>query len=99
VKQGFSGRWVWQLSTETAPEGDQSAEGYQSQKVRPFDGGDPLRGDYQYPDGLLEAAAKACQGLKVTAGQLIADLDPDDYPIIINHPETARSMAERMAFA
>jgi len=51
-----------------------------------------------YPDGLLEAAATAVSGLPVSAGAVIADLESYDYQDFIDHPETARSMAERMAF-
>ena len=51
-----------------------------------------------YPPGFLKALATAASGLNVTPDQVAADLDPDDYQAFIDHPETAKSIAERLAY-
>jgi hypothetical protein len=93
VKQGFSGKWVWEL-----PKMSTISQDVQSNNVDTLGEVGHLGSSNQLPDGLLDAAARACLGLKLSAGQLISDLEPEDYSIIIEHPETARSIAERMAY-
>lgn len=59
-------------------------------------GGNGSKGGNGYPPGLFDAATDACSGLKITAGDFIAQLEPEDYPDIINNPAAARSTAVSM---
>jgi hypothetical protein len=52
----------------------------------------------KYPLGLLDALAVSASGLNITPRQVFDDLDPDDYQTFIDHPENARSIAERLAY-
>ena len=49
------------------------------------------------PKGLKQAAMVACSGLKVTPGQFLAELDPDDHHEILTDAEQARAFAESLA--
>jgi len=97
VKQSYSGKWVWQFPQD-GQDGHQDAQDVHPVGLDTLGESGHLGSNSQYPDGLMDAAARACQGLKVTAGQFIAELEPDDYSLVISHPETARSVAERMAY-
>jgi len=51
----------------------------------------------KYPPGLLDALSVSVSGLDVTTQQVLNDLEPDDYQDFIDHPQTARNIAERIA--
>ena len=94
---GFSG---FQNTTSTPPVALQNSRkpnaGAGCREVELSEGG---TGDREvYPPGFLKALATAASGLNVTPDQVAADLDPDDYQAFIDHPETAKSIAERLAY-
>jgi hypothetical protein len=57
------------------------------------EGGKAVNG---YPPGLFDAATTACSGLKLTAGEFIAQLEPEDYQEIVSNPTMAKVAAQSM---
>ena len=77
---------------------DEGGHNSRRDKAATFDEGENTGSD-KYPPGFTEALAKSASGLNVTPGQVAADLDPEDYQDFIDHPKTARNIAERIAYS
>lgn len=45
---------------------------------------------------LIDAATRACAGLKLSAGEFITELDPEDYQEIVSNPALARATAQSL---